>query len=241
MKSLARARSMRFEWQKLVTPLTPKAAVAEWQSRDGEISSKMMTAASISKTVEPIDWSYWSEAISTPGVVDELKAEYEALQFPTVNAYTAETNAKIAGIEEEILNAKKQAVLGADELKEVDKVIETINKLKTDGLTWSMEQWHAFLPGLEAQHKAEYEDENYLVSDDQLKSDSIDWSAAGKEFKEGLNPDLGPVPESVGDFNTSEEIALVKEGKWSVARVFASKEERAKIHERIEAKLATVA
>jgi len=201
----------------------------------------MMQANSVSRTVEPIDWAHWEKTIQTPGVVAELKAQYEGLSFPKVEGYTPEVNATISKIKEDILTAKKQAVHGANEVKEVDKVVETVKKVKAEGQTWSLEQWHAFMPGLEEQHKAEYEDEDYLVHDEHLKLESVDWASAGKEFAKGEDPEMGEVDEKIGDLSTSEEMELVKQGKWSVARLFAGAEDRAKIQERVEKTLASVA
>merc|ERR1712137_726333 len=118
-------------------------------------------AASASQTVEPIDWAYWEKEIQAPGLVAEMKAEYEALTFPTVDPNSPENLAKYAELEAMVAEAEKQKALGASELTEVDRVIATVNKVKAEGLNWSMDQWHAFVPGLEAQHKAEYENEDY--------------------------------------------------------------------------------
>jgi len=234
MNSLARARPMRFEWQKLVTPLTNKSVVAEWQRRDSEINARNKEATGVSRTVEPIDWAHWESVISAPGVVAEMKKEYEALHFPKIEPFTEAAKATIASIEEEVVLAKKAAVHGANEVKECEKVVNTVNKLKKEGLEWSMEQWQAFMPGLEAQHKAEYENEDYLVSDSHEKLASTDWKAATKEFVATGNTDLGDADASVGDANLEEEVELVKNGTWSIARLFASKDERAKIQERVE-------
>ena len=59
MNSVVRTRAMRFEWQKLVTPLTPKAVVAEWQAKDGEIQSMLSQARGTpltgTSTIPPLD------------------------------------------------------------------------------------------------------------------------------------------------------------------------------------------
>lgn len=237
MNSVARARSMRFEWQKLVTPLTPKAVVAEWQSKDSEIATMMRESNSVSQTIEPIDWAYWETQISSPGVVAQMKADYEALKFEKVDAYSPENKAKLDGIKTAAAHAEKEAVHAASEVKEADKVIATVNKVKAEGLNWSLEQWQAFMPGMEDQHKAEFEDEEYIVSDEMLKLDSVDWKKAAEDFASGENPDIGVAPEKCGDMSLSEETELVKSGRWSIARAFASKDERAKIQEVVDKRM----
>lgn len=231
---MARTRAMRFEWQKLVTPLTPKAVVAEWQAKSSEIALKMAEARTAAPTVEPIDWAFWKTQISTPGVVEQMQKDYEALNFATIDPYTPENKEKLEGIEADVIKADKEAIHAANEVKEADKAILTANKVKSEGLTWNLEQWQAFMPGLEDQHKAEYENEEYIVSDEQMKLDSVDWAAATKEYCAGQDPDLGVPEESIGDMVLAEEAELVKTGKWSIARIFAGKEERARIQERVE-------
>lgn len=240
MQTLARTRGMRFEWQKLVTPLTPVSTVEEWTRRQAEINAKVKESRTLPHSVEAIDWEAWKSKIAAPGVVEEMKKEYEALQFPAVDPFTEDAKGAIASIEAEVVAAKKSAVHGANEVKEADKAINMVKKLKVDGLEWTLEDWHKFMPGLEEQHKAEYEDEDYLVSDEQLKLEGLDWKAAAKEFSATGNTDLGASDEFVGDMNTSEEIELAKKGSWSIARVFAGKDERAKIQERVEKALSGV-
>jgi hypothetical protein len=240
MKTLARTRGARFEWQKLVTPLTPKATVAEWTRRQAEINAKVKESRTLPHTVEAIDWAHWKTQITAPGVVEEMQREYEALNFAKVEPFTAEVKETIASIEAEMATAKRAAVHGANEVKEADKAIAAVNKLKVDGINWSLEDWHKFMPGLEEQHRNEYENEDYLATDDQIKLEGMDWKAAAKEFAATGDADMGPADEFVGDMNTFEEQELVKSGTWSIARVFAGKDERAKIQERVEKALSGV-
>lgn len=234
MRSVARARVARAQWQKLVTPLTPQTVVKQWQSREGEISRKNKEAGSVSQTVEAIDWEYWKNEISAPGVVEQMQKDYEALVFNDVKPDLSE----VATLEAEIVEAEAAKKLGEFEIKEVDKVMAKAAVLKQEGLTWNLEQWYKFMPGLEEQHKAEYEDEDYLVHDEHLKLDQVDWKAAAAEIQKGGTPEIGTPPAFVGDCHTDEEINLIKEGKWSVSRLFAGKDERARIQERVEKALA---
>lgn len=234
MNGAARARSMRFEWQKLVTPLTPKAVVADYQSKDSEISTMIRESNSVSQTVEPVDWAYWKTQITAPGVVEQMQKDYEALNFPKVEAYTPENKAKLEAIQESAKKAEKEAVHAANEVKEADNAIATVQKVKAEGIHWNLEQWQAFMPGLADQHKEEFEDEEYIVSEEMMKLDSVDWKAAAKQFSSGENPDIGVAQDRVGDMSIKEEVELVEAGKWSIARAFASKEERAKIQEKVE-------
>jgi hypothetical protein len=191
-------------------------------------------------TVEPIDWAAWKLKISAPGVVEQMQKDYEALNFPTIDPMTAEARATVAAIEAEVVKAKKAAVHGANEVRETEKVIDTVHKMKKDGLNWTLEEWQAFIPGLEKQQKDEYNNEEYLVSDDHLKLEALDWKGARKEFAATGNCEMGEADENVGDMNVTEEKALIAQGTWSIARVFASREERAKIQTRVEKALSNV-
>lgn len=241
MNSIAKTRSMKLEWQKLVTPLTPKSVVATWQNRDSEIQTRLRQAAGAKKEIEPIDWEYWKKTISAPGVVEQMQKEYEALNFQKVEPYNEENNATIANIEAEILQAKKDAVHGANEAVEAEKVVAQVKKLKAEGLHWNLEEWYNFMPGLKEQHIAEYDNEDYLVSDEVEKLDNIDWKLAAKEYVETGDTDLGEGDiTQIADQSLAEEIALKKAGKWSISRMFASKEERAQIQARVEESLKAV-
>lgn len=239
MRSASRARAMRFQWQKLVTPLTPKSVVADWQRKDGEVQRLKNEASGTKMNVEPIDWDYWEENISAPGVVEQMKKEYEALNFPKVDPFNEANQATIDGISADIVQAKKNAVHGANEVKEADKVIAQVNKLKAEGLHYDLQQWYKVIPGLEDQHRDEYNDEDYLVDDNTTKLDTVDWKSAAKEYVESGDTDLGPVDQRLGDMVTAEEVELIQSGTWSISRLFASKDERAKIQERVEKSLAS--
>lgn len=240
MRSFARARALRFDWQKLVTPATSKAAVAEYQRKASEVNQMTQQAGSIAPTVESIDWEHWKTQIEAPGVVEEMQKEYEALNFPNVEAMSSTNVEKIAGIEEDILAAKKAAVLGASELAETDKALAQVRTVQTEGMDWELDKWYSFMPGMKEQHLAEFEAEDYLITEGQRKLETVDWKAAGEEFKQGVDPDIGESEENVGDMNTAEELELVAQGKWSVARIFASRDERAKILDKTEKLLASV-
>jgi len=234
MKSIARTRAMRFEWQKLVTPLTKKSVVAEWEAKDSEIKIMMKEAASVSQKVEAIDWAHWKSVISSPGVVEQMQKDYEALNFPTVDPYAGDKTEKLASLDAEIVKAQKEAIHGTSEVAEADKVIATVNKVKAGGLHWDMKQWFDFLPGYEQQLNEDYENEEFLPSEEHDKMGSVDWVAAKKEFMETGNTDLGVPDERIGDMYLSEELEQVEKGTYSIARAFASREERARIQERVE-------
>jgi hypothetical protein len=238
MNSLARTRAMRFDWQKLVSPHTPKAEVAEWQSKDAEIQTLKSEAQGVATKVEPVDWAYWRTQVLQEGLVDQMEKDYNANKFPVIDPMSGENVAKLAQIAEETELSKKEAVHAANEVKEADKVIATVHKVKAEGLLWSLEQWQAFMPGLAEQQKEQFEDEEYIVDDESMKMETVDWKTAAKEYAAGNNPDLGIPDEQIGDMNLLEEQALMQAGTWSIARVFAGKEERARIQSRVEKTLA---
>lgn len=232
MRSFAQVRSLRFEWQKLITPLTSKAVVAEYTQKQSEITSMLSAARSVPKKVEPIDWDHWKSVISTPGVVDEMQKEYESMKFPKAQAFTPEANAKIAEIEAEIAMAKAQASLGASEIAAADKELARMDVLKSEAT--SAKDIQDLIPGLEQQHKNEYNDEDYVPTDAEEKLGFADWNAASAEIAEGKDPEIGVRVEALGDMSYAEEEEIAKSGKWSIARLFASKEERAAIQEKTE-------
>lgn len=205
----------------MVTPLTPKAVVAEWTSKEAEIVKMSAQANSVSQAVPAIDWSYWQNAIKTPGVVDQLKKEYEGLKFPVVTADTPENTAKISSITAELEHSKREAVHAGNEVKEAAKVAAAYETVKKEGLTWTRDQWYAFIPGLREQHLAEHDNEDYIINDEEKKASDFDFVAAKQAMLAGQDIGAPELTRPIGDLDWNEEQKLMDEGRWSIARMLA--------------------
>lgn len=232
-KSLVRqfhsGRTMRFDWQKLVTPFTSKAWVAEMQNYEKDLNTKKVASGSLASTVEPIDWAHWEATIATDGVVAELKKEYEAMTFAPVQADGSEISAeKEASM---IAEAEADVRMAQYELKAADKVLGLVTKAKNEGQQWTCEEWEAFVPGLNSKFDADWDNEDYLPSAASVKLHSTDFKDVQNRIKAGDKTVVDDIQcdDLVGDISTNQEIELINNGEWSIARLFAGAEERAAI------------
>lgn len=222
-------RPMSFQWQKLVTPFTSKAWVAEMQAFEKDLSVKQVAIGSLPTTVDPIDWEHWEKEIETEGVVAALKAEYENMNFPKPKSDGSEiTAAREATM---IAEAEADVRFANYELAAADKALALIHRVKNEGQTWTFEQWEAYIPGLSKDFDAKYEAEDFLPSKDSVKLHAMDFKEVRARIKAGdktLMDELH-VDDQVGDMSTKAEIEMIKKGEWSISRLFAGAEERAAI------------
>ena len=61
-----------------------KATAAKYKEVDGFLESMWKEANSVPTAIEPIDWEAYRKVIKAPGVVDQLKKEYESKSFPVL-------------------------------------------------------------------------------------------------------------------------------------------------------------
>jgi len=173
---------------------TSSSTIERYKFTEGEILNKTKYANSIPATVEPIDWDYWKSAIAAPGVVDQLRKEYESHVFEDIDINTDVAGAKET--EKEIFDLKIESKLANLELKACDEVISKAVKLKTDMLGFTDKDWINQIPGLEGELEEEWEDEMFLPSDEDEKAAQVDYKALTNDVLEGkLNTDPVPAPE----------------------------------------------
>lgn len=228
-KSFARQRSQKFNWQRLVTPWTPKDFVAHCTAVSKDIASKQALTATLSKDVPNIDWAQWNKVIKAPGVVDALKKEYESIKFNDASTESLEPlkaqNIKHIAVAEANLGAAK------GELAAADKALAAIQEIQKDGLHWKADQWMEKIPGLEKQLQAQFEDEDYLPNEEEEKVAVMDFGELEKEFLSGNLE--GECASTIGDKNMTEEKEVLEAGEWTVARLFADKVERGQLREQV--------
>lgn len=229
MQGFARQRAQRFQWQKLVSAYTPQEFIAYCQGAEKEIAAKNMLASTIPKEVPKIDWAHWKTQISAPGVVDQLQKEYESIVF------TDQTMDEFAGLkaENDAMVAVATAELGAAkaELARADKAVQAVQQMKAEGLTWTADQWIEKIPGLEAQMREAFDNEEYLPSDEEEKVAQLDFADLQKDF---LNGTFEAEPSAaIGDLDLKEEKDLIERGEWSISRLFTNREGREKLLEEV--------
>lgn len=218
-KSFARQRSQRFNWKALVSPYTSPDFVAFCEGSSKEISAKTVLASSIPKTIPQIDWAHWKNTIKSPGVVEEMQKEYESIVFQDASA-DAFTPLKAKNLH---MVAVAEAGLGSVkvELAAADKAILAIQEMKKDGFHWTADKWTTKIPGLEAQLKDQFENEDYLPSDQEEKIAALDFGDLAKDFKAGTME--GQPADSIGDLSLAEERAIIEAGDWTIARLYTDR------------------
>jgi len=230
MRRFCKQRAQRgFGWEKIVKPWTSSSTIERYKFAEGEILNKTKFANSIPATVEPIDWAYWNSAIAAPGVVEELKKEYDSHVFDDVDINTDIANAKET--EKQIFDLKIESKLANLELKACDEVISKAVKFKTDMLGFTDKDWITKIPGLEGELEEEWEDEMYLPNEDEEKAAQVDYKALTNDVLEGrLDTDPVPAPERVGDLTLTEIEEAKAKGVWTIATWMQPKEERQRLY-----------
>lgn len=219
-------------WEKLVGPQMDKEVVADCRSLDASITSRNALAESIPKKVEPIDWDHWRSVISAPGVVDAIKKEHDSIE------YTNHTLAEVSDVLDEnkriVEEAKKKLPLYQHEIAAATAKVNEYTKAKAESDNWSLEQWYKFIPGIEEQFRTEAMNDEWALQDRVKAVEGVDLKEIINQIKEGKTPAMPEIAaETVGDLDPKEEAELKEKGEWSIARQFASKEERAAIQEKV--------
>lgn len=223
-KSFARQRSQRFNWQKLVTPWTPKSFVVHCTAVQKEISMKKTAAQSLSADVPKIDWAHWESVIKAPGVVEALKKEYEGLKFTEASTGAHDALKKqglehIAVAEASLATTKKERVAA-------DKALAKFEKIQSEGLHFTTEQWIDTMPGMEKEMSDMYDDEEYIPNDEEERIAALDFGEVEKEFVAGQFSQQIPENLVVGDKSLAEEKEVIEAGEWSIERIFVDKDAR---------------
>jgi len=230
---------MRWDWQKLVTPRTPKATVAQYQAKAQELLAKRQEARAVPKEVAAIDWAFWEKQIAAPGVVAGIKKEYEGLKFDAP-ALDAAAQTVIDETQKTIVRAGGEARLAAFELQESDKIIAKLEKIKVEGSLYQTDQWIEAMPFMEVQIEQDREDLDWVFDEGERELMDVDMKAVKESVKAGLRPKIiqDTSDLKLGDYDHAEEERLRKEGRWSIARAFANKEDRKKVTEHVDKLLA---
>lgn len=230
MQRFAKRRALRgFGWETLVKPWTPASTVDRFKFAESDILNKKKYANSVPGEVEEIDWAYWNSAISAPGVVAELKKQYEEHVFTDQDPNVDVEGAK--DVEAEIFDLEVKSKIANVELKSCDNAINSMVRMKTDMLNWHINDWYAKIPGLEEELLEEWQQEIYVPMDDEERTGQLDFTQLAKDVAKGkLDTDPYPKPERIGDL-TLEEIEQAKaDGTWTIATWMKPKAEREKLY-----------
>jgi len=173
-------------WKKLLFRYNNNPKRREEVSRSSakinEISSLYFA---LPKTVEPIDWNFWKNSISTPGIVDKIKAEYDSEMQKQVKFDEEAEKKHYQAFEAEYELAEKEA-------EKVEKNTETFNreieilefeKKNIDKLT--TQYFFDKYPGLEEKFEKEQDEGQYFTDPEYEKVFTIDFKELRKQLSLG--------------------------------------------------------
>lgn len=220
-------------WEALVGPQMDKEVVEDCRKLDSSLSSRNSLANSVPKKVETIDWAHWEKAIRAPGVVAEIKKEYDAIQ------YTNHTIAEVKDILDEnaamVEESKKKLPLYKHEIAAATAKVEEYKKAKVASDNWGLKEWYNFMPGVEEQFRNEAMRDEWALDIKTENMENIDLKEIIAQIKDGKTPTFPELPvDTVGDLDPIEEEELKSKGVWSIARQGASKEQRDVIQEKVQ-------
>jgi hypothetical protein len=193
---------------------TAKSFLDTWRRLEADLNGQRGLARSLPATVPPIDWDSYRAKIKEPGVVDKIKAEYEAKKFTSAAIPFEETDKTIEKMDRwyttlHNLSLKKITMLEA-------KREEHHEEKSTVGFWGTSDVFHRY-PGL--QEQLELRESRHRIKTRYTPETRIavfDWTEARKALKEGRKPEGLPPPlKSVGDFNREEwDAREARELEW---------------------------
>jgi len=183
-----RAMRQDFGWNKLVSPNTSPAFIARMQGIDAKFSGLRAESFGVAPTVEPIDWATWEKSITNKALVAQLKKEYESLKFDEGKA--GDLTKQNASLDAQISKAKHAAQISRDEeLPYLAKQLEKSKEEKSTVMGWYLLDYWARHPGADEQHRKEYMEGDFLVSDLEERMWEQDMAELRKQGRAGtLNP-----------------------------------------------------
>jgi hypothetical protein len=229
------ARGRAFNWQKLVNPWASKEFVQDLAANEKRFQDELESARGVKKT-QQIDWAYWEKTIKAPGVVAELKKEYETQQFAEITyddlKPTIEHNKKV------IADQKAKMPFLESELKAADAKIKELQNIKAQMQRgeFKLQDLYKFIPGLEDQLREQMTlDRPSLTENDRRVNESLNAKEITASLQKGSLPEifLHEEHKKIGDLDLQEELELRKKGEWSIERLGKTKEERDAIHAKV--------
>lgn len=147
------------DWAKM-GDVVPSEAKERFLAFKGRYEATLARVNSYPDKLQPIDWSYYTDRVSKPGLVEEFQKKYSSFSMPypedKTSAELAENEKEIEKLSlETIKNAKEEAVA----LKEV---LKTINAQKSfEDMT--VDEYLDNKPALRAQMEKDIENYKWYV------------------------------------------------------------------------------
>lgn len=175
---------------------------------DNKFSGMKTEMFGVPDKVEPIDWDSFEKGITNKALFQQIKKEYETLQYPDIKG---EDLTKInADLDFAILKSSGAAAVSREEIPKLEAKLKDALAEKKAVHTWSLEDYYRRYPGLEEQMREEFMNADYLPTDAEDRLEAIDVNEARKQFRLGNDLELPEgLPTRVGDFDFAEETKKV--------------------------------
>jgi len=201
-----------FNWQKLQSPWTHPGFISRMKDLEAKFLAMRNELKGVPKTIEPIDWAYWEQNISTPGVVASIRKEYESLKF--AKAKGQDLTAINSQLDNAINRTNENAELSKQELTKLRTTLDNAKKEKVAVHSWKYEDYVARYPGLNVQLRTEYMNGYQLPTDAEDRLGETDINQLRTQFKNNQNSALDlseDIPKKVGDLDFETELKRVEE------------------------------
>jgi len=236
MGRVGQARAPRAVSDEFLTIGTPKPIADKFKECLKLFNDRQAEVASVPKEVEPIDWNYWESAISAPGVVDQIRKEYETYKYEDIDTSFLST---INQENEDFLEmSKMRSPFAARELALIEEVQEEVTERGENMPYWDFDDWCKNMPGYLQQTRDEATMNMYGSKEGEKFLDLDFKQVASKMDPDDLeageyNPKDYPTPSRVGDLVYAEEESIKAKGEYSIRRLFRNREERAAIRDEV--------
>lgn len=217
-------------WKDLVSPWTPPEFIQRMKTQESKING-MKGEMGSTVDVPEIDWDHWATVIKTPGVVAEMKKNYEAHEFDDLSI--ADMEGEFKAQQDEAQAARRKSVWASRELERTQYCKGIAKRVSTEMYEWNQWQWMDAIPGMEEEIVERVHNEDWMASEREEQLKSFDFASLAESWKQGVEGQVPAAAERVGDIYPEEEMQLMEDGAWSIKRLYLFKEERDKLQDQL--------
>jgi len=194
-----------FNWQSLVTPLSPPEFTSRMRSIDNQLSTMRQELIGVPDEIEPINWNEWEQKIEDKAAFQQIKSQYEGLDIQPQKGQ--DLREQLNQIDTGIAKIKETEELVRSDLTKYQHELELAIKEKEEIHRW---HYHDFLnryPGLAEQNREQYMQGYQLPSDAEDRLADTDMGEVRKQVKATGRLIIDPeVPTKIGSFDAEVEL-----------------------------------
>mmetsp|Transcript_13537 Transcript_13537/g.34400 ORF Transcript_13537/g.34400 Transcript_13537/m.34400 type:complete len:167 (-) Transcript_13537:72-572(-) len=148
-----------FDFAKTASKVSSASARSDLAQLKAAQDDAMHQVKEAQKPVQPIDWAYYRENISVPGVVDAFEKDFKNLSLPSFeNDLAGEVESKLKSLVGEAKNVMDASSARAEELKQLLAELEG-NRISRNT---TVDEYTARNPDVDSEAKAEIAQAEYV-------------------------------------------------------------------------------